>query len=155
MIIDLEDLRKIRKENRYNSKVIFCSGAFNLFHPGHLKFLNKCGSLGDILIVAVASDWLTTKTKRKPLLIQELRMNIVDSIKYVDYVIPEPDLDAPENLREILENLKPDIWVMNSDTPFPEEYKGLSAELEVPLLMLEREKDGISTTEIIRRIKES
>ena len=36
--------------------IVYTVGTFDLLHVGHLALLNHCKSLGDILVVGVASD---------------------------------------------------------------------------------------------------
>lgn len=71
----------------------YTSGVFDLFHIGHLNLLRNAKSLCDKLIVGVSSDELVTyKNKRAVIPFQE-RLEIVRSIKYVDTVVPQYDMD--------------------------------------------------------------
>ena len=48
MIINFEDLSKIRNEN-INKKIVFCSGSFEITHVGHIIFFEECNKYGNIL----------------------------------------------------------------------------------------------------------
>jgi cytidyltransferase-like protein len=70
-------------------KRIYCDGIFDLFHTGHLKHFEKIVNLFDepiVLIVGVISDNVATNYKRKPILSQYNRFQIVKSCKYVNEV---------------------------------------------------------------------
>jgi len=68
-------------------KRIYCDGIFDLFHTGHLKHFRKIVNLFDepiVLIVGVISDNVATNYKRKPILSQYNRFQIVKSCHYVN-----------------------------------------------------------------------
>ena len=44
------------KEPQPGDKIIYVAGAFDLFHVGHLDFLEKVGKLGDYIIVGIHTD---------------------------------------------------------------------------------------------------
>lgn len=75
-------------------KIGYTAGAFDLFHIGHLNLLMRAKSQCDYLIVGVTTDELIEKTKNKKAVIPyEERKLIVESMKYVDKVVPQDDLD--------------------------------------------------------------
>ncbi|MBQ8668146.1 adenylyltransferase/cytidyltransferase family protein [bacterium] len=72
----------------------YTAGAFDVFHIGHLNLIKRAKENCDFLIVGVTSDELIQKTKNKvPLSNIEERMDIISSIKYVDRVVIQDDLD--------------------------------------------------------------
>lgn len=82
-------------EKRY--KVGYTSGVFDLFHVGHLNILRKAKEQCQYLIVGVSSDELAEKLKgRLPVIPYEQRMEIIESIRYVDKVVREDDADKYE-----------------------------------------------------------
>ena len=71
-------------------KTIFCDGIFDLFHRGHLRHLEKIHQHFDepiYLIVGVINDNVSTDYKRKPILPEKHRYNILKSCLYVNKVI--------------------------------------------------------------------
>jgi cytidyltransferase-like protein len=66
---------------------VYTCGVFDLFHLGHLQFLQKAKTLGDYLIVGLLPDHLVQTFKRKPIIPFEQRLEIVRNIKCVDEAI--------------------------------------------------------------------
>jgi glycerol-3-phosphate cytidylyltransferase len=74
-------------------KVIgYTAGVFDMFHIGHLNILRQAKERCDYLIVAVSTDELCESyKKKKPIVCYDERKEIVESIKYVDEVVPQVD----------------------------------------------------------------
>ncbi|WP_409252141.1 adenylyltransferase/cytidyltransferase family protein [Bacillus sp. SCS-153A] len=82
-------------EKKYN--VGYTAGVYDLFHNGHLNLLKRAKEQCDYLIVAVSTDELVMKYKNKtPIIPYEERKAIVESIKYVDEVVPQVNRDKIE-----------------------------------------------------------
>jgi len=94
-------------------RVVFTNGCFDLFHAGHLRYLEKAKTLGDILIVGVNSDASVQRLKgpRRPVLPLEERMELLSGLECVDYVV---SFDEPTPL-ELITVLKPHILVKGGD----------------------------------------
>ncbi len=74
-------------------KVILTYGTFDLFHYGHLRILERARALGDHLITGVSTDTFNQiKGKACHYPFKE-RLKIVESIRFVDQVIPEDSWD--------------------------------------------------------------
>ena len=146
-------------------KKIYIGGTFDLFHYGHvnvfknLKYhLNKeslhLGALSKI-IVAVNSDSFAESYKRVPIMDQYQRLAVVNSCRYVDYAFI---MDSYENQPFFIEENNPDFIVMGSDWQSRDYFKQLCISQEfldrigAEMLFLPY-TDGISTTEIIEKIK--
>ena len=70
----------------------YTTGVFDMFHIGHLNILRRAKEQCDFLIVGVSTDELVEHDKHKtPIISFEERCAIVDAIKYVDKVVPQPD----------------------------------------------------------------
>lgn len=77
-----------------SKKIIgYTAGVYDLFHIGHLNLLKNAKAQCDKLIVGVTSDKAAEYKGKKPFIPQEERMEIVRSIKYVDEVVIQDDLD--------------------------------------------------------------
>lgn len=73
---------------------LYTSGCYDLFHYGHLNIFKKSKELCDYLIVGVSTDELIEKEKgKRPVIPYEERARIVESIRYVDEVVPQCNKD--------------------------------------------------------------
>lgn len=68
-------------------KVGYVSGAFDMFHIGHLNLIRRASERSDRLIVGVLTDEVVDGIKKKwPVIPLRERMEIVRAVKYVDEV---------------------------------------------------------------------
>ena len=82
-------------EKKY--KIMYTTGCFDIFHYGHLNILSKSKDICQKLIVGVSTDELILKEKGKLPVIPFLeRVKIVESIKYVDMVVPQTNKNKQE-----------------------------------------------------------
>ena len=71
-------------------KRVITYGTFDLLHYGHINLLRRAKALGDYLIVAVSTDEFNWTEKHKQAYFSyEQRKQLLESIRYVDLVIPE------------------------------------------------------------------
>ena len=91
-------------------------GTFDLFHVGHLRLLERAKSLAGsdgTLTVVVSTDKFNWEEKRKRCVIPDKqRMEIVAALKCVDKVIPETCWE--QKRQDVIDN-KIDIFVMGDD----------------------------------------
>ena len=77
----------------------YTTGVFDLFHIGHLNIIKRAKKKCDFLIIAISSDELCYKVKKKkPVIPFQERKEILKSIKYVDRVVVEKKDDKIEAL---------------------------------------------------------
>ena len=106
-------------------KIVLASGAFDLVHYAHIRFLEeakKAGGKNAYLIVVVARDKTITKLKgKKPIIPEDQRRAIVESLKPVDEaILGYKNL----NFADTIQKLKPDIISIGYDqTSIEEEIK--------------------------------
>ncbi len=164
MIIDFEDLKKIRERHK-DKKIVFCSGGFDLTHAGHVLFFEDCKRQGDVLVVMAGSDIAVKRDKgeKRPILNEHIRMKIVDALRPVDYCFIDkllpPEAHPLEYIDYVFAELKPDIYVVNDDA-FDTPYRRIIADrCGVKFVILKRscppEFEKISTSSIIKKIKET
>jgi cytidyltransferase-like protein len=163
MIIEFQELPSLREKHK-RDKVVLCAGGFDLTHAGHVLFFEDCKKAGDILVVGVASDATRRKERgpSRPVLNEQLRVKMVDSLKPVDYVflitrLAEENEDKMGPMDDALERLHPDVWAVNEDAYDMGRREKVAKELGIELLVMKRwcppEFENISTTGIIERIK--
>lgn len=84
----------------------YTAGAFDLFHIGHLNLIKKSKQHCDYLIVGVTSDELIQQTKNKmPVIPLTERLEIIKSLKYVDRVVVQNNLDKVAAWRKYKYNI--------------------------------------------------
>ena len=123
-------------------KRVITYGTFDLLHYGHINLLRRAKELGDCLIVAVSTDEFNREHKGKECYFPyEQRRMMVESIRYVDQVIPETSWE--QKLTDV-QDYDVDIFVIGDD------WKGKFDFLEdqgVEVVYLSRTPE-ISTTQI-------
>jgi glycerol-3-phosphate cytidylyltransferase len=73
-------------------KRVITYGTFDLIHYGHINLLKNARHLGDYLIVALSTDQFNEQEKNKKTYFEyEKRKKLLESIRFVDLVIPETD----------------------------------------------------------------
>ena len=81
----LNDLKYIRN-NFKKKKIGLCHGVFDILHDGHIEHFKEAKKNVDILLVSLTSKPFVNKGPRQPLNNDEKRINVLNSIKFVDYV---------------------------------------------------------------------
>lgn len=157
-IKDYEGLKyRLTPIGRKNIKVVLTGGVFDVLHVGHLAALKEAKSLGDILIVIIASDSTVKKTKGKsPVFPEEQRRILLEGLKPVDKAL----IGFEEiNLKQTIEELKPDIIAIGYDQDLIELYvkealNELGISVEVVRLKKYDVKDLDSSTKVKRKVVE-
>ncbi len=91
-------------------KKVYVGMSADLVHPGHLNIIKEAAKLG-VVTVGLLTDEAIASYKRLPYLEYEQRKIIIESLKGVDHVIPQFQLDYRPNLVK----LKPDFVVHGDD----------------------------------------
>ena len=123
-------------------KRVLTYGTYDLLHYGHIRLLKRAKKLGDYLIVAVSTDEFNALKGKKAYHDFNTRKKMLESIRYVDLVIPENNWEQKRN--DVLE-YKVDIVVMGSDWAKNENFECLKDICEVKYL---DRTEGISTSKI-------
>ena len=129
-------------------KIVLAGGVFDIIHPGHIHTLTAAKALGDVLVVAIATDKTAQKMKKmSPLHDQELRCELVSSLSMVDEAIIGHEEDIFETVKEV----KPDIIALGYDQIHQEKFisdgcKRLS--LDVKIVRLHSPIPKLSSSEI-------
>jgi len=126
-------------------KKVITYGTYDLLHWGHINLLKRAKELGDYLIVALSTDEFNAIKGKKAYYPYEQRKFILESIRYVDKVIPERTW---EQKIEDVKKYDIDIFVMGDD--WKGKFDFLKEYCEV--IYLPR-TIGISTTKIKNDLK--
>jgi len=141
-------MKRLRRSGR---KIVFTNGVFDIIHRGHVDYLTRAKSFGDVLIVGLNTDASVRRLKGKgrPLQKQADRAAILLALKAVDYVVLFGE-DIPEKLIKLV---RPDVLVKGADyreseivgAEFVKSYGG-----KVRRVSLTK---GRSTSDIVRRLR--
>jgi rfaE bifunctional protein nucleotidyltransferase chain/domain len=113
-IKNLTALKKIVKGLKDEGKTtVFTNGCFDLLHYGHAKYLQEAKRFGDILIVAINSDFSVRRIKgnNRPIITEKDRAGLIAALESVDYVLLF-DEDTP---LKAIKAIKPDVLVKGAD----------------------------------------
>jgi len=151
-IKDIKELKEIIGELRERGKrIVFTNGCFDLLHIGHIRYLRKAKTKGDVLIIGLNSDNSVRKIKGKgrPIVPQKERAEILSALEFVDFVV----IFEEKTPLKLIRRIKPDVLVKGGDwkgkeivgEEFVNSYGG-----RVFILPFTR---GRSTTLLIKKIK--
>jgi D-glycero-beta-D-manno-heptose 1-phosphate adenylyltransferase len=154
-VVSFDQLARLGDELRAAGRsIVFTNGHFDLLHVGHLRYLQAARDLGDVLIVGVNDDQVTSQRKGagRPVLPEGERAEMLAGLACVDYVtvFHQPTASA------CIQRLKPDIYVKGGDyapggAELPEAETVAEAGGRTVILPLVPER---STTDITTAIRE-
>ena len=140
----------VGRERERGRRVVFTNGCFDLLHAGHVKYLQKARSFGDLLILGLNSDASVRRLKgeNRPLIHEEERAHLLAALDCIDYVV----LFDEETPLRLIETLLPDILVKGGDYSREGVVGHELVEAAGGRVELVTFVDGKSTTGIIEKI---
>ena len=105
----------------------YTTGVYDLFHIGHLNLLKRAKDQCDELIVGVTTDELVSYKGKRPVIPYEERVEIVRSIRYVDRVVAQTDMDKLGAWRR----LGFDLVFVGDDWKGTDKWNAIEAEFQV------------------------
>ena len=130
---------------------VFCNGVFDLCHEGHMNLFEKAASYGTRLVVGVLSDKDVEFYKRRPNMTHKERCSAVEKQKYVDKVIPNTPMIVTE---EFIKKHNIDLVVCSAEYDKPDD-KYYAGARKLGILQVLPRTDGVSTSELIKRVKKN
>ncbi len=121
-IIEPDRLEQILALWRFREfKIVFTNGCFDILHRGHIEYLAKAASTGDVLIIGLNTDNSVQKLKgeSRPVQDEKARAMILASLQFVDRVI----LFDEETPYDLIKKIQPDVLVKGADYK-PDEIVG-------------------------------
>ena len=129
-------------------KIVLAGGVFDIIHPGHIHTLNAAKALGDVLVVAIATDKTAQKMKKRtPLHNQELRCELVSCLSMVDKAVIGHEDDIFKTVKE----MEPNIIVLGYDQIHQEKFIDEGCKrinLNVEIVRLQSPVPELSSSEI-------
>ena len=137
-----------------SKKIVLAGGVFDIIHPGHIHTLNAAKALGDVLVVAIATDKTAQKMKKRPPLHnQELRRELVSCLSMVDMAIIGHEEDIFETVKEV----KPNIIVLGYDQIHQDKFIADGCKrinLDVEIVRLQSPVPELSSSDIEKKYGE-
>lgn len=132
--------------------VVFTNGCFDLLHSGHVSFLQCARHLGRCLIVGLNDDQSVRQLKgaHRPINGWVDRVWVLAAVESVDWIFPMCSLTNVD----LLELLKPDIWVKGGDytlSTLNQDEVATAKKLGINIRFVPIERK-ISTTQIVDRM---
>lgn len=174
-----EGIKKISniRENNPNAIIVFATGCMDIAQPGHPIFTEQLRLVGEniilererslantkvVVVVGIGRDsTLKTLKEGRPINPEMNRAYLVASYKEVDYVILNNSKigEGKVDFGGVLEILKPDVFVINSDDSAIETKSKLCKSLRIKFITVKRVVPEFliptSSTEIINKIENS
>ena len=127
---------------------VYADMAADLFHYGHMAFLEKARALGDYLMVGIHSDEALESYKREHILTMQERVASVAGCRWVDEVLPNAPLEVD---RAWIEKHDIHLVVHGDDSSREQQELYYKFPIEKGIFRTLPYTKGISTTEIIAR----
>jgi len=150
-VVTLGELRAIRSRLRAGGKrVVFTNGTFDIIHRGHVEYLAKARSFGDVLVVGLNTDASIRKIKGKgrPINPGGDRAAVLAALRAVDYVC----FFRSTTPAHLIAQLMPDVLVKGADWKRADIVGGSLVERAGGRVRRVRLTPGRSTTSIIERV---
>jgi FAD synthetase len=136
-----------------NTRTVMVAGTFEILHPGHLAYLREAWRLGYVVAVVSSDENAERNKKRKIVIPQRQRAEVLSSLYYVHRVVP----GRSGNIFDIFEEVKPDVVLIGPNQNVSEdvvraEAKKRGVDTEVIRLPGLKQCELCSTTKIIEKI---
>ena len=147
-IVDRSRIKEIisglQKEGK---KVVFTNGCFDILHAGHIRYLSEARKLGDILVLGLNEDESVARIKPgRPIVLESHRAEVLSALSMIDYIV----LFNEDTPYELIKEVGPDVLVKGADWE-KGDIVGSDLVKEVQTIHF---VDGLSTSEIIKKIKD-
>lgn len=102
-----------REQKLSGKKIVFTNGCFDIIHVGHVTYLEKARSFGDILILGLNSDLSVKRLKgeNRPVNNENARKTVIEALRFVDKVF----IFDEHTPYELIKAIKPDFLIKGGD----------------------------------------
>lgn len=134
---------------------IYTGGTFDLFHFGHLKFLERCSELGTVTVALNSDEFVEAYKGKKPVMSFDERLAVLLGCRHVDSVIE--NVGGADSTAAI-ELVEPQMIAIGSDWATRDYYSQMGFtqtwldERGIAITYIPYTK-GISSTEVRNRLK--
>jgi D-beta-D-heptose 7-phosphate kinase/D-beta-D-heptose 1-phosphate adenosyltransferase len=153
VILEYDKLKRITEGYQASGhRVVLTIGSWDALHIGHIRYLTKAGSYGDVLIVGVDSDRAIKlyKGPLRPLIPEHERVEMLtyigDGVSFVTLIDDVDDKGAWQY--GLLHAIKPDVFVAVEDS-YPESQLEEIRKYAKEVHVLPRQAESTSTSALI------
>jgi rfaE bifunctional protein nucleotidyltransferase chain/domain len=153
-VVALDEISERAKQSRdAGKKLVATNGCFDLLHLGHVRYLQRARSLGDVLVVGLNGDASVRalKGEGRPINREQDRAEVLAALESVDLVTIFPETRATRFIQAV----QPDVYVKGgdytSDTLDAEERAVLEkVRAKIDILPFEQ---GYSTSQLFEKLR--
>lgn len=144
-------LVELQHRRRHGQTIAFTNGCFDVLHAGHVQYLQEAKRQGDVLIVGLNSDESVRSLKGPTRPVQPLaaRAMVLAGLSAVDFVVV---FDEATPLK-LIEAIRPDVLVKGADYRKEEVVGARLVESCGGRVHLANLVDGLSTTNLIEKMR--
>jgi glycerol-3-phosphate cytidylyltransferase len=105
------------------SPLVYTGGTFDLFHAGHVRFLQRCAELGDVVVSLNTDEFIEEYKGKPPVISFSDRREVIRSCRFVTDVITN---SGDEDSTQAINSVMPDIIAIGSDWAVRDYYKQMN-----------------------------
>jgi rfaE bifunctional protein nucleotidyltransferase chain/domain len=142
----VETVRALKSQGK---RIATLNGSFDLLHAGHLEIIYQTAQVADVSIVALNTDSSIQqyKSKDRPIIPLEYRLQMIAALEFVDYVTCFAETDPRELLRKIAPHVHVNGAEYGEDCLEASVVKEGGGHIHIVSLI-----PGLSTTSIIKKL---
>jgi glycerol-3-phosphate cytidylyltransferase len=103
--------------------LVYTGGTFDLFHAGHVRFLQRCAEFGQVVVSLNTDEFIQDYKGKPPVLSYADRREVLLACRYVDRVVP--NLGGADS-KPTIQAIDPDMVIIGSDWAKKDYYKQMS-----------------------------
>jgi D-glycero-beta-D-manno-heptose 1-phosphate adenylyltransferase len=153
-IVLRDELRtELARHKSRGQRIVLANGCFDMLHVGHVRYLEGARREGDVLVVGVNGDSSVCKLKGpgRPILDEQARVQLVASLRAVDYVV----VFEEQSVESLLESFRPDVHAKGTDyTAETVPERTIAARLGIRVAIVGDPKEH-STRELLESIRKA
>lgn len=153
VVSDMARLTKITEAHRVlGHKVVATIGSWDLLHIGHVRYINRAKTYGDVLIVGVDTDKGIKRYKGplRPVIPENERMEMLSYQSSVDLVTPVDDINEKGHWQYgLVKKIKPDVFVAVKGSYSQDQLAEIKKYVG-KLVVLPRQAETTSTSNVIQ-----
>jgi glycerol-3-phosphate cytidylyltransferase len=92
--------------------LVYTGGTFDLFHAGHVAFLQRCAEFGSVVVALNTDEFIEAYKGKPPVISYEDRRRVLLACRYVDRVVPNV---GGADSKPAIEMVSPDMVIIGSD----------------------------------------